>query len=63
MSNVYDIWSGEPAQSVDEQKDIVKDMFESLIDFIRDECPTLPDFGVDATYDAVLEYIAEHDAR
>ena len=63
MTNVYNIWSGEKQLTPAEQKDTVKDVFESMVDFIANECPALTEYGVDNTYDAVLEYIAEHDAR
>ena len=63
MTNVYNIWSGEEQLTPAEQKDIVKDIFESTVEFIVNECPSLTEYGVDNTYDAMLEYIAEHDAR
>ena len=63
MTNVYNIWSGEEQLTTAEQKDIVKDVFASTVEFIVNECPALTEYGVDNTYDAVLEYIAEHDAR
>ena len=63
MSNVYNIWSGEEQLTPAEQKDIVKDIFESTIQFICEECPSLTEYGIDNTFDAMLEYIAEHDAR
>ena len=63
MSNVYNISTGEPTLSTQEQKDTVKDVFESMVQFICEECPALTEYGIDNTYDAVLEYIAEHDAR
>ena len=34
-----------------------------MVEFISMECPALTEYGIDNTYDAVLEYIAEHDAR
>ena len=63
MSNVYNISTGEQTLDMEEQKGIVKDVFESMIEFICNECPALSEYGVDNTYDAVLEYIAENDAR
>ena len=63
MSNVYNISTGEQTLSAQEQKDIVKDVFESMVEFISMECPALTEYGIDNTYDAVLEYIAENDAR
>jgi hypothetical protein len=47
----------------EKQVEIVREMFEELVVFIQVECPTLPDMGIDATFDAVLGYIDDHDAR
>ena len=65
MSNVVDIKTGQKQSALTnaEQVEIVRDMFEELIIFIQTECPTLPDMGIDATFDAVLGYIDDHDAR
>jgi len=63
MSNVVDIKTGQTALTNAEQVEIVRDMFEELIIFIQTECPTLPDMGIDASFDAVLGYIDDHDAR
>jgi hypothetical protein len=65
MSNVVDIKTGQKQSALTnaEQVAIVRDMFEELIIFIQTECPTLPDMGIDATFDAVLGYIDDHDAR
>ena len=63
MSNVVSIGTGEPLLTKQDQAQIVRDMFEELIIFIQTECPTLPDMGIDASFDAVLGYIDEHDAR
>ena len=69
MSNVTDIRDHEdfPAKdstlTKDEQVEIVRQMFSELILFIQIECPTLPDMGIDASFDAVLGYIDDHDAR
>jgi hypothetical protein len=63
MSNVVDIKTGHTALTNAEQVEIVRDMFEELIIFIQTECPTLPDMGIDASFDAVLGYIDDHDAR
>ena len=63
MSNVISIGTGEPLLTKQDQAQIVRDMFEELIIFIQTECPTLPDMGIDASFDAVLGYIDEHDAR
>lgn len=63
MSNVVSIGTGEPLLTKQEQVEIVREMFEELIVFIQVECPTLPDMGIDASFDAVLGYIDDHDAR
>jgi hypothetical protein len=63
MSNVVDIKTGQTALTNAEQVEIVRDMFEELIIFIQTECPTLPDMGIDASFDAVRGYIDDHDAR
>ena len=65
MSNVVDIKTGQKQSALTnaEQVEIVRDMFEELIIFIQTECPTLPDMGIYATFDAVLGYIDDHDAR
>ena len=63
MSNVVDIKTGHVALTKPEQVEIVREMFEELIIFIQAECPTLPDMGIDASFDAVLGYIDDHDAR
>jgi hypothetical protein len=65
MSNVVDIKTGQTQSALTsaEQVEIVRDMFEELIIFIQTECPTLPDMGIDASFDAVLGYIDDHDAR
>jgi hypothetical protein len=63
MSNVISIGTGEPVLTKVDQVEIVREMFEELILFIMTECPTLPDMGVDASFDAVLGYIDDHDAR
>ena len=63
MSNVVDIKTGQKALTKPEQVEIVREMFEELIIFIQTECPTLPDMGIDASFDAVLGYIDDHDAR
>ena len=65
MSNVVEIKTGQKQSALTnaEQVEIVRDMFEELIIFIQTECPTLPDMGIDATFDAVLRYIDDHDAR
>jgi hypothetical protein len=47
----------------EEQVEIVREMFEELVIFIQTECPSLPDMGIDATFDAVRGYIDDHDAR
>lgn len=64
MSNVIQLFDKEESKLTNaEQVEIVRDMFEELIIFIQAECPTLPDMGIDATFDAVLGYIDDHDAR
>ena len=63
MSNVINIATGEPALTKEEQVDIVQEMFAELIIYIQHECPTLPDMGIDESFDAVLGYIDDHDAR
>lgn len=63
MSNVVHIGTGEAILTKQEQVEIVREMFEELIIFIQVECPTLPDMGIDASFDAVLGYIDDHDAR
>ena len=66
MSNVISIATGEPLEGSltrQEQMEIVQEMFEELVAFVVNECPTLPDMGVDNTYDAVLEFIKSNDAR
>ena len=63
MSNVVDIGTGEDRLTKEEQVQIVRQMFSELILFIQTDCPTLPDMGVDASFDAVLGYIQDHDAR
>lgn len=63
MSNVYSINTGEVALTKQEQIEIVQDMFEELVAFVINECPALPDMGVDDTYDAVLGFIHSNDAR
>ena len=63
MSNVISIGTGEPVLTKQEQIEIVQDMFEELVAFVINECPTLPDMGVDDTYDAVLGFIHSNDAR
>ena len=65
MSNVIDMKTRLvlPSTTKAEQVQIVRDMFEELILFIQTECPTLPDMGIDASFDAVLGYIDDHDAR
>jgi len=64
MSNVIQMFSKEEDKLTNaEQVEIVRDMFEELIIFIQTECPTLPDMGIDASFDAVLGYIDDHDAR
>lgn len=63
MSNVISIGTGEPLLTKQEQIEIVQDMFEELVAFVINECPTLPDMGVDDTYDAVLGFIHSNDAR
>ena len=65
MSNVIDMRTRLvlPSTTKAEQVQIVRDMFEELILFIQTECPTLPDMGIDASFDAVLGYIDDHDAR
>ena len=63
MSNVISIATGEPVHTKQEQIEIVREMFEEMIVFIQTECPTLPDMGIDASFDAVLGYIQDHDAR
>ena len=63
MSNVISIGTGEPLLTKQEQIEIVQDMFEELVAFVINECPTLPDMGVDDTYDAVLGFIRSNDAR
>jgi hypothetical protein len=55
--------TGEPVLTKEKQVEIVREMFEELVVFIQVECPTLPDIGIDATFDAVLGYIDDHDAR
>jgi hypothetical protein len=55
--------TGEPVLTKQEQIDIVQDMFEELVAFVVNECPTLSDMGVDDTYDAVLGFIRSNDAR
>ena len=63
MSNVYNINTGEATLTKQEQIEIVQDMFEELVAFVINECPALPDMGVDDTYDAVLGFIHSNDAR
>ena len=63
MSNVVSIATGEPVHTKQKQVEIVREMFEEMIVFIQTECPTLPDMGIDASFDAVLGYIQDHDAR
>ena len=63
MDNVFSIVTGEPVLTKQDQMDIVQDMFEELVAFVVNECPTLPDMGVDETYDAVLGFIRSNDAR
>lgn len=63
MTNVISINTGKPVLGKEEQAQIVRDMFEQLIVFIQTDCPTLPDMGIDASFDAVLTYIDDHDAR
>ena len=63
MSNVISIGTGEPVLTKQEQIEIVQDMFEELVAFVINDCPTLPDMGVDDTFDAVLEFIKSTDAR
>jgi len=63
MTNVINIRTGEPVLTKQEQIEIVQDMFEELVAFVIHECPTLPDMGVDDTFDAVLEFIKSTDAR
>lgn len=63
MSNVISMVTGEPVLTKQEQIDIVQDMFEELVAFVVNECPTLSDMGVDDTYDAVLGFIRSNDAR
>lgn len=63
MSNVISIGTGEPVLTKQEQIEIVQDMFEELVAFVVNECPTLSDMGVDDTYDAVLGFIRSNDAR
>ena len=63
MGNVVHIGTGEAILTKQEQVEIVREMFEELIIFIQVECPTLPDMGIDASFDAVLGYIDDHDAR
>ena len=63
MSNVISIGTGEDRLTKEEQVQIVRQMFSELILFIQTDCPTLPDMGVDASFDAVLGYIQDHDAR
>ena len=63
MSNVVDIKTGQAALTNADQVEIVREMFEELVIFIQTECPSLPDMGIDATFDAVLGYIDDHDAR
>jgi len=63
MTNVINIRTGEPVLTKQEQIEIVQDMFEELVAFVIHECPTLPDMGVDDTFDAVLEFIKSNDAR
>jgi len=63
MSNVVDIKTGQAALTNADQVEIVREMFEELVIFIQTECPSLPDMGIDATFDAVLGYIEDHDAR
>ena len=63
MSNVINIGTGESRLTKEEQVQIVRQMFSELILFIQTDCPTLPDLGVDASFDAVLGYIQSHDAR
>ena len=47
MSNVISIGTGEPVLTKQEQIEIVQDMFEELVAFVVNECPTLSDMGVD----------------
>ena len=63
MSNAVSIGTGEPLLTKEKQVEIVREMFEEMIVFIQTECPTLPDMGIDASFDAVLGYIQDHDAR
>lgn len=63
MDNVISMVTGEPVLTKEKQVEIVREMFEELVVFIQVECPTLPDIGIDATFDAVLGYIDDHDAR
>ena len=63
MSNVISIGTGEPVLTKQEQIEIVQEMFEELVAFVVNECPTLSDMGVDDTYDAVLGFIKSNDAR
>ena len=63
MSNVVDIKTGQAALTNADQVEIVLEMFEELVIFIQTECPSLPDMGIDATFDAVRGYIEDHDAR
>ena len=60
MSNVYNIWSGEQLPRPNRRtssRTCLSPLSSSL-----QRCPALTEYGVDNTY-AVLEYIAEHDAR
>lgn len=63
MSNVVSIGTGEALLTKQEQIKIVQDIFEEMVAFVVNECPTLPDMGVDDTYDAVLGFIDSNDAR
>ena len=64
MSNVYSISTGEEITlTKQEQIEIVQGMFEDLVAFVMDECPSLSDMGVDDTFDAVLGFIHSNDAR
>ena len=63
MSNVVSIGTGEALLTKQEQIEIVQDIFEEMVAFVVNECPTLPDMGVDDTYDAVLGFIKSNDAR
>ena len=63
MSNVISIGTGEALLTKQEQIKIVQDIFEEMVAFVVNECPTLPDMGVDDTFDAVLEFIKSTDAR